>query len=127
MLLAVTEDVQRRLGRPLSADEAGRAEGLLEEASLIVTRLLRRDFESEFPPPEVVLVVSRMVARSLQRPNELVGAESWQEQWGPFMGSLRFGRHANDAGVWLTAQDRELLGVGGSSGIAVPLRSARFS
>lgn len=125
-----TEAVQARLGRSLDDAELARAEALLDEAWLLVTRATGNDYaDASVPlPPEVPIVVSRMVARTLSLPAEAAGAESWQEQWGPFMGSMRYAANARDGGVWLSKADKELLGItGGSPAVSVSLASPRYT
>jgi len=95
-LLATLEHVEQRLGRPLRDSETNSAKGLLQEATIEVrTHLgwLPDDGESE-AGEVAILVISRVVKRSLERSAALSGdlavASTVQETAGPFSRSLTF-------------------------------------
>lgn len=117
MVLAAASDVVERLGRPLTATEATRADGLLAEASALVVGHLGGDpTDTSVDPPVVpdgvVIVVSRMVARVLEREGaaaETHGAESVTTTTGPFGRTLNFGAGTTSGGPWLAASDKVIL------------------
>lgn len=108
MALATASDVEARLGRPLTAAETPRVEGLLEDASALVLGHLAWDEEPSPLPGEVRIVVSRMVARVLER-DAVAGVESETQTTGPFGRTLRFTAGATSGGPWLAAADKVIL------------------
>lgn len=108
-LLASREDVASRLGRAVDESETTRVDGLLEEASSEVLEFCRR---TEFiaPVPDAVrLVVSRMVARSMEAPQGVVGRESTTNEAIGFSQTHRTSADASSGGVWMTKADRRKL------------------
>lgn len=106
-MLATLGDVETRLGRVLDDDEAARAGGLLGEASALVEAHVGRTFD---PAPETVtIVVSRMVARVLQMPDEGFNSESATLTAGPFSKNVKYVAGASGGSPWLTAVDRKML------------------
>ena len=114
-MLATPADVEARLARPLTTAEAVRVDGLLPEASALVVGYLGCDptdpAADPTVPAAVTLVVSRMVARVLDREataGEALGAESVTETAGPFGRTLNFGAGAASSvgGPWLAATDK---------------------
>ncbi|QDF19740.1 head-to-tail adaptor [Mycobacterium phage LilSpotty] len=107
MMLASSQDVVDRLGRPLTTDEASRAEGLLAEASALVEGWLGSVAD---PVPDAVsIVVSRMVARALTASTPVPGLSDQNMSAGPFEVRNRFTPEASSGGVWLTRQDKIML------------------
>lgn len=131
MALATVDDVAARLGRAPTATEAARAEGLLAEASALVVGHLGFDpTDTSVTPPlvpeAVAVVVSRMVARVLERAAvdaETHGAEAVTNTTGPFGQTLRFGAGTTTGGPWLAASDKVMLkpyrGGGGFGSIGI--------
>lgn len=124
MALATQQDVEARLGRPLTESEQERAEGLLTEASEIVLGYCNVD-EFDPIPDSVVIVVSRMVARVLTAPEGIEGVESHQVGTGPFQQTRRFTSDVGTGGPWLTKMDKLMLRRWGRSMVSVPLGSER--
>lgn len=108
MALATKADVELRLGRTLSAEEAGAADArvnaLLEDASAVVIGYCRQDFEPAPYPEAVVGVTAKMVARVYERSASSAGAYAEQQTAGPF--GVRFSSAASTGDVWMTAADR---------------------
>ncbi len=110
MVLATTDDVEKRLGRAMEADELAQAEGLLEEASALVEGWCRREFPAPAPAP-VTVVVSRMVARALDAAagDDLGNAESESMSAGPYQVTTKFVDGSTSGGPWLTRVDKTTL------------------
>lgn len=108
MMLATTSDVEKRLGRELDDDEVLSVEGLLEEASELVASVCR---PLPTPTPDAVrIVVSRMVARSLDPDSDAAtGVESNQWSAGSFQLSQNFTSDSVAGGPWLSKTDRIML------------------
>lgn len=113
MALATVFDVETRLGRSLTTAEQTKADGLLPEASALVRAYLGGDATVEgIVPEDVVIVVSRMVARVIERgatDATSSGAEAVTNQVGPFGQTLRFGSSTVSGGPWLSAGDKTIL------------------
>lgn len=112
-MLASVTDVERRLGRELDAAETSRADGLLEEASVLVEEYLGH---TPAPVPDTVRVVtSRMVARVLSAPKGASatalapGQLSSQMSMGPFGRSATYEPGSTSGGPWLEAKDKATL------------------
>ena len=109
--LASSVDVEARLGRTLTTEEAARVTGLLEEASVMVEGWLR--CLPDPIPDAVKIVVSRMVARALSvggtdnAPEP--GVSQLQATMGIFGVNRSFSSDATSGGVWLTKQDKSTL------------------
>ena len=114
MALATQADVVVRLARPLTATEIEKADGLLAEASALVRAYLGGDpTVVDVVPEDVVIVVSRMVARVIERDSAAAassGAESVASSAGPFGQTLRFTTGTTSGGPWLAAVDKTILG-----------------
>lgn len=107
MMLATTADVEQRLGRELAEDEITRVDGLLEEASELVTAECR---PLPTPTPTAVrIVTSRIVARVLTGPTDMTGVESTQVSAGSFQLSRNFNSDGVSGGPWLSKTDRKML------------------
>lgn len=105
MALATQDDVEARLGRPLSDTEAEKLESLLSDASALLIGYTGQDFEPAPYPGAVVGVVARMVARSLAAGDRAPGMQS--ETRGPF--SWTFAADSSGAELWLTKADKVML------------------
>lgn len=122
MLLASQADVETRLGRDLTDDEAARLDGLLEEASALVAGYLGVTYSDEAEvPPVVTIVVSKIAARAISRSEELdsIAAAMESANSGPF------GARFRDSNVFLTKADKLMLRPVGGGFRSVPLRSDR--
>ena len=111
MALATVVDVATRLARSMTEAEATKAEGLLDEASALARAWLKSDPTVEgVVPDDVAIVVSRMVARVLDRDaTSASGAEAVTNQVGPFGQTLRFGSGTASGGPWLASGDKTIL------------------
>jgi len=112
--LADRTDVESRIGRIIPEPDRDWVNGLLEEASVKVRSYLRCDRDPDPVPDAIVIVVSRMVARTYARSQEEstspeVGQTSVSSTFGPFGFTHQFDSAATEGGVWLTRQDREML------------------
>ncbi|MDR0435786.1 MAG: hypothetical protein LBH11_03350 [Propionibacteriaceae bacterium] len=104
---ATQQDVEARIGRPVSPAEADQVKGLLDEATVLLRGWLAQDFPDTQTPDEVRIVCSRMVARVLERGSGLpVGATGIQAAIGPFQQGLTFSADTASGGVWIAAADR---------------------
>ena len=103
-MLATVDDVQDRLGRVLTDQEAAEVDGLIVEASYLVTGYLRRVFEPTEIPETVSTVVSRMVARLILAPPEDVNQESASYTAGVFSKNVKF--VSSGGSPWLTRSDK---------------------
>ena len=106
-MLASIVDVEARLGRDISEDEVLRVDGLLEEASVLVESHLGREFE--VVQAAFRLVVSRMVARVLESPDDGFNSESASFTAGPFSKNVKYVAGASGGSPWLTTQDKTVL------------------
>lgn len=113
-MLAAAADVVARLGRPLTDDEQGRVDGLLEEASDLVVGFLGCTPTDPIPGP-VVRVVSRMVARIFglkygpdDAPEQAISAVN--ALMGPFQVNWQYDTDKSDGEPWLSKKDRLKLG-----------------
>ena len=97
VLLATIEDVQDRVGRTFSSDEAYQVSVLIDDASAIVLA----SFSSAATNPAAVMVVAGMVKRALTGSD---GVKS--ETVGPY--SVTYDNAQGS--LYLTAADRTLLG-----------------
>lgn len=110
MVLASSEDVVARLGRPLTTSETARVTGLLEEASVMAEGWLQ--CVPDTVPDAVKIVVSRMVARVLTNAaagGPEPGVSQVQATMGLFGVTRGFSSDATSGGVWLTRQDKSML------------------
>lgn len=127
MALASSVDVVDRLGRPLTTDETARVDGLLEEASALVSGHLRCVPD---PVPDAVrIVASRMVARvfaSVGAGGPEPGVSQMSQTMGPFAITRGFTADASSGGVWLTRQDKVMLAPFGCRGWAANFGTSRF-
>lgn len=108
--LAEPADVEARLGRPLTTDEAGRVPALLDEASASVRAFMRCTPDSI--PDDVVLVVSRMVKRVLEAPvTQAVPQhmEQFSRGAGPYSQSGTFTEGSTSGSPWMTKDDKRIL------------------
>lgn len=113
MPLAAQEDVEARIGRDLTSDEESRLPGLLDEAAAIVEAGWRCGEIPVSPiPPNVVLVVSRMVGRVFkQGEGDLIppGVDTTTQTAGPYGQTRTYSSGASQGGPWLNKVDRMLL------------------
>lgn len=122
MLLAAQADVETRLGRELAEDEIARLDGLLAEASALVEGYLGiRYNDDDDVPPQVVIVVSKIVARALGRSSEIEGMAAAMES----ANSGPFGARFRESSVFLTKADKLMLRPIGGGFRSIALRSDR--
>lgn len=130
MALATAADVEARLGRTLTAAEAAKVPGMLEEASALVIGYLGCDptdtsVEPPTVPAAVAIAVSRMVARTLEQTAAAgaSGSEATTNTTGPFSQTVRFGAGTTTGAPWLTKADKLTLRPfrcnGGFSSVAI--------
>ena len=128
--LAAVDDVQMRLGRLLTSDETTAASGLLDEASALARGWMR--CVPDPVPDEVVIVVSRMVARvlasaaSMQGMSVPYGTTQMQDQAGQVSMSRSFGDGTTTSGgPWLTRADKLALRPFGCRGRVVNVSTSK--
>jgi len=109
-MLANPWDVEKRLGRPLDPDLSPKVEGLIDEASVLVIGYLG-DNPPEPIPAAITIVVSRMVARVIEREAAAPSpaAESVITQMGPFSRNVSLAGSGSVGGVWLSGTDKLML------------------
>jgi hypothetical protein len=120
MILATSADVEARLRRELTDEEAEFIDGVLEEASALVEGYLGVTYTEDDTIPDVVaLVVSRVAARALTAPQvEIPPGMSLGA--GPFTISAR-----DNSDLWLSRSDKlKLRNIGGGF-TSVRLKSER--
>lgn len=122
MTLAADPDVVARLGRPLTTDENGRVDGLLDEASALVEGWL--GFTPDPVPSAVTIVTSRMVARALTASTPIPGLTDQQMTAGVYGVTQRFSADSSSGGVWLTRQDKIMLRPYGKRGMVMNFPTA---
>lgn len=105
MAYATSADVESRLGRTLTAEEAQRFPGLLEEASVLVEGHCGRVFDPV--PTAVRVVVSKTIAQALTAPRSVEGVSSEQLVAGPF--SRQYSFTGEGQSVWLGASAKRML------------------
>lgn len=102
MALATQADVEDRLGRAATTDEAARLPSLLSDASAAVIGYCGQDFEPAPYPEAVVGVVAKMAARSLSAGAAAAFVD--QQSAGPF--SVRYNANVSSGDVYLTKADK---------------------
>ena len=104
---AAQADVEARLRRDLTSDEASYIDEMLEEASVLVSEHCGRDFD---PVPDAVrLATSRIVARALIAPSGNEGTQAFTGQAGPYQQIRTLTRDASSGNVYLNSVDRRYL------------------
>lgn len=112
MALAAQADVEARLGRALTTPEEDRAPGLLDEASALIEAWFAAGgcTMGSPTPANVVLVVSRMVARVLKvADDEASDATAVTDSAGPFSRTRNYAAGASQGSPWINKNDRLLL------------------
>ena len=108
---ATVADVEARW-RPLSPDEATRADALLEDASQILRDEFDITAEHEVEKASTLTrIVASMVIRAMTGGLDLAGVETITAGTGPFSESRKFTNP--NAALYLTRQERKQLGLGG--------------
>lgn len=127
MDLATQADVEKQLGRDLSASEEDRLPGLLAKASVIVEGYLRVTYTDIGDIPSVVtIVVASMVARVFDTGGAVPsGVTSEMVTAGPHQWQRSFSDGANSLEPWLTKGDRTALQSLGGTVVSVALGSER--
>lgn len=123
MALATVADVETRLGRSLTATEAARVGGLLDEADALVTSYLDWDAEPVPVPGPVTIVASRMVARVLSQVETPVGSEGTTQTSGPFSLTTRYASGSTSGGPWMAASDKVMLRPYRTALVSLPVSS----
>lgn len=115
MAYAKGADVEARLRRDLTTDEADHVEDLLNEASALV-----RGYLGGEPDPDdydettdaIVIVTSQMVARVFREEDSgsaVFAASQTSQVAGPYSQQLTFQQGANTGGPWLDGKDKIML------------------
>lgn len=114
MSFAKTHDIEKRW-RKLTADEAERAETLLEDATNMLSALVEVDEGDEDQAAILKQVCCHMVMRSMVAgSSDAFGVSELQATMGPFGQTAHFSNPNGD--MYLTKLEKKLLGIGGSRG-----------
>lgn len=109
--LATKADVQERLRRDLTSAEAGENDkwinGILKEASLLVTSYCGQSFDAPIPD-EVVMVTSRVAARGVTN-TRTDSAQSQADEADIWRRTITFQADSTTGGIWLTKADKQML------------------
>lgn len=109
MAYATTDDVEPALGRSLTDAETDQADGWLEDAALIIDGE-GYTYTGDTAPDAFLRVSVNMVVRAVKAAAAVTpGAQSQQEQAGPFGRTVTYTASASTGGVWLSATDRAML------------------
>lgn len=119
MAYATIEDLEARW-RPLTSTEEDRAETLLGDAAVrLDVECLPSDPPTEAELNARLIVSCEMVKRAIGMPTDGPMVENYQETTGPFSNSGKFLNPYGD--LYLTKNDRRLLGCGGQVAFTIPL------
>lgn len=114
MAYATVEDIEARW-RMLTADEQSLAQTLLDDASVMLARLVTIDESDEQQATLLKQVSCSMVIRSMvSSASSAYGIEQVQSTMGPFAQNVRFANP--NADLYLTKMEKQLLGIVGGSG-----------
>ncbi len=124
--MATTQaDVEARIGRALTSDEAARVPGLLQEAAALVAGYLGDTYDQDLPV--VVIVESRMVARVLLADGEMPANSTGVSQTaGPYSRNHTFTEGSTSGAPWLSAADKQMLAGLRIGMVSVSLGSERY-
>lgn len=112
MAYATVEDLEDRW-HALEGDESTRAETLLGDAAVILARLVEVDPQDDDQMELLKIVSCSMVIRSMQAgESDSYGVSQLDYGMGPFSQSAHFANPNGD--MYLTANERRLLGIDGS-------------
>ena len=114
MSFAKVNDIEKRW-RKLTADEADRAETMLEDASNVLSALVEVDEGDEDQAAILKQVCCHMVMRSMvASASDAFGVSELQATMGPFGQTAHYSNPNGD--MYLTKLEKKLLGIGGSKG-----------
>lgn len=120
MAYATVDDLEARW-RPLTEDEAAKAETLLDDAGVMLASLVTVDEGDERQLALLRVVSCSMVTRAMMASeSETYGLSQVDYGMGPFSQAAHFANPSGD--LYLTAQEKRLLGVG--DGYIIDLRAA---
>ena len=120
MAFATTEDLEARW-RMLSDTEMRKATALLDDASAILVAQVDVDPTDEQQATLLKVVCCSMVTRSMvASESDVYGVSQLDYGMGPFSQAAHFSNPNGD--LYLTAQERQLLGIG-SGGYIIDLRA----
>lgn len=106
-VLATRDDVEKALGRSLTAPEQASVQGQLEEASDLVAGYLHPCPVPTPTPGPVVRVTAAAVAALIQRTEQGATTDVQSYTAGPF--GVQYQAGATSSGPWLTAALRDRL------------------
>lgn len=110
MAFARVEDLEARW-RPLSTDEATRAGTLLDDAGAMLAAMVTVDEDDASQAALLKIVSCSMVMRSmLSSDADAYGVSQLDYGMGPFSQAVHYANPNGD--MYLTAQERKLLGIG---------------
>ena len=114
MAFATYQDIEERW-RTLTADEQTRAIALLDDASAMLTALVRIDTTDQQQAALLKQVSCSMVIRSLVAfASSAFGVDQMQASMGPFGQTVHYANPSGD--MYLTKLEKQLLGIVGGSG-----------
>jgi len=114
MAYATIDDIEVRW-HPLNDDELTRATALLDDASVMLTALVRVDDSDEQQAEVLRKVTCNMVIRAMVAyASSAFGIDQVQATMGPFAQSTHFSNPTGD--LYLTKFEKQLLGIIGKGG-----------
>lgn len=109
-MIVTIEDIEAATGLEVTAEDEARVSFLIRSAVAAVEGYIGAQIPDP-APDAVVVVVTRMVARSLGQESDGTPTGMTGDMFvaGPFTRQRQFASGSNDGGVWLSAQDKVML------------------
>ena len=125
MAYATITDLQNRLGRPLTSDEAARALILLDDAAVRLDAVC----PPSTPPTDQelalrLMVSCEMVKRAMIAPGG-IGVQSVQQSAGPYSETKQYTNPTGD--LYLLKEERRLLGCGVQKAFTVSMSNSVYT
>lgn len=108
MAYANVNDIEARW-RELTDEEAARANALLEDASNILSKLVRVDASDSEQEAALRQVCANMVIRAMGSPSDMFGASSATITAGAYSQTVNYSAPSGD--LYLTKMEKRLLGI----------------
>lgn len=108
MAYADPSDVERTLGRSLTDAEDDQVNDWLDDAALMIDGE-GYVYTGDTIPAAFIRVSVNMTVRAIRAADIVPGAQTQEEQTGPFLRAVTYPATAVSGGVWLSAADRLML------------------